>query len=147
VGVNLRSLIQHRIDLFELTLAQPEFHILVNPDGKTNFPSPRQSANGTGDFQISIQNFSLLGGSALVNERKIDVDFGLRNLAADLDYQNARQALAARLRYDGVFDRSADAKVSIPYTMAADLDYSRTTVIARHIVLTSGKNELKLEGR
>src|SRR5262245_30562813 len=39
IGLDFRTLLQHRIDLFELTITQPEFHFIVTPDGKTNFPT------------------------------------------------------------------------------------------------------------
>src|SRR5215469_12236715 len=46
VRINLRTLFEHRIDLSELTIVQPEFHLLVTPDGKTNIPSPPQTSPG-----------------------------------------------------------------------------------------------------
>src|SRR5437773_4805072 len=39
-GVNLRSLLQRRVDLFELIITRPELHLLVDASGKTNLPDP-----------------------------------------------------------------------------------------------------------
>src|SRR5499426_320221 len=64
VGLNFRTLLQHRIDLFELTFTQPEFHVIVTPDGKTNFPTPQtQPLTKPVDFKISIENFNVVNGS------------------------------------------------------------------------------------
>src|SRR5207249_6192936 len=133
---------------FELTIAEPEFHLLVSPDGRTNFPSPPSGASKPpSNFQISIENFNIIGGSALLNERRIDLDFSLRKLAAALKYNGAREVLESHLRYDGVLDRSSDGMRSIPYTLAADLDYTRATLIAQKIVVTSGPTEVRLQGK
>ena len=148
IGVNLRTLLQHRIDLFELTISQPEFHILVTPDGKTNFPTPESQPQGKPfNFDISIQNFNVVDGSGILNEQRVGIDLSLKNLTAVLNYQDTRQVLAAHLRYDGVLDRAPDVKLAIPYTVSADLDYTRSTIVAHRILLTSGKNEVRLQGR
>jgi len=148
IGLRFRTLLEKKIDLFELTIAEPEFHLQVSPDGRTNFPAPPSGAARTpSNFQISIENFNIIGGSALLNERLIDVNFSLRRLAAAVNYNGAREVLESHLRYDGLLDRSSDAMPSIPYTLAADLDYTRATLIAQKIVVTSGATEVKLQGK
>ena len=147
VGVNLRTLLQKRIDLFELTILQPEVHLLVSQDGKTNFPSPQTSGQRPLDFKISIQNFNVIDGSALINEQRLNMDFSVQNLDAMLDYQSQREVLKIHLGYDGVFDREPDTKLSIPYTLTADVDYTRATIIAQQLFIKSGGNQVKLQGR
>ena len=39
-GLNLRSLLKRRLDLFELQVLRPHMRILVSPDGRTNLPGP-----------------------------------------------------------------------------------------------------------
>jgi uncharacterized protein involved in outer membrane biogenesis len=148
IGLNFRTLLQRQINLYELTLTRPEFHVIVGADGKTNLPSPQRRGDPQPfNFQISIENFNLVDGSALLNERKIRIDFSVRNLSSALNYQGAREVLASQLRYDGVLDRSADGKPSIPYTLSADMDYTRGTLIAQRMTIQSGKTEIKLQGR
>jgi translocation and assembly module TamB len=147
IGLNFRTLIQRRIDLFELTLLRPDFHVMVGQDGKTNIPSPEPAEQKPFNFQISIQNFTISGGSALLNEHQVNIDFSLANLAGVLDYQAAREVLATHIRYDGVYDSSSETKSSIPYTFSADMDYTRATLVAHRIVVNSGKSELTLHGR
>jgi translocation and assembly module TamB len=147
VGLYYRSLLQHRISLYELTITQPEFHIIVNPNGTTNFPAPQTPQQMLGDFTISIRNFNVVNGSAILNQQHADVDLSLTNLTAILNYQDKLQALAAHLRYDGVLDRSPGVKLSIPYSLYADVDYTRATIIAQRVLVTSGLNEVKLQGK
>jgi len=148
IGLNIRTLLERKIDLYELAIFQPEFHILVGPDGKTNFPTPQTSSPGQpSGFQISIQNFNVLQGSAIINERRLDIDLSLTNLAALLNYHPTREVLEAHLRFDGVLDRSPDLRLPIPYTLSADLDYTRATIIAQRLNIVSGKSEMKLQGK
>lgn len=147
IGLNFGTLFQRKVDLFELTLTRPEFHVLFGPDGKTNFPSPEAEDGRKLDFQISIENFNIVDGSALVNERKVHIDFSLRNISALLNYQGSRQVLETHLRFDGVFDRHAEGKPPIPYTLSADMDYTRATLMAHKMTIRSGRTEIKLQGR
>jgi translocation and assembly module TamB len=148
IGLNFVTLLQRRIDLFELTFTRPGFHILVTPDGKTNFPSPEdQPEPKPFDFKTSIQNFNVLEGAAILNERRMNFDLSLQNLAAILKYHGEREVLEAHLRYDGVVDRAPDVKLAIPYTLSADLDYTRATIVAHRILVKSGINEVKLQGK
>jgi len=148
IGINVRTLLQRRLDLFELTFTRPNFHVVVTPDGKTNIPSPQaQPQNKSADFQVSIDNFNVIDGSALLNERRLNLDLSLQNLAALLKYYDQREVLEAHLRYDGVVDRDPGVKLSFPYTFSADLDYTRATIIAHRVSVSSGKNEVKLQGK
>ena len=149
IGLNFRTLFQRRIDLFELTLTRPEFHLVIGPDGKTNIPSSAENGGGRkpSDFQISIENFNMMKGSALVNERRLDLDFSAANLAGVLKYHPAREVLESHIRYDGLYDRSSERKPSIPYMLSADTDYTRGTLVAHRITVQSGRTQVKLQGR
>jgi len=148
IGLNFRSLLERRVDLFELTITQPEFHVIVSPDGTTNIPSPEtQNQQMPGDFKISIQNFNVVDGAAILNEQRVDLDLSLTNLAAILNYDNGREVLHAHLRFDGVVDRSPGVRLAIPYSFYGDMDYTRATLLAHRLLVTSGRNEVKLQGK
>ena len=148
VGVNLQMLAEKKIDLFELTFSGPEFHIIVGPDGRTNIPSPpSQPGRNPFGLEISINNFNFIGGVALVNERRINLNFSTQNVAAVLNYNRAREVLESRIRYDGILDRSSQGHRSIPYTLAAEADYTRATLVAHKIAITSGPTAIRLQGR
>src|SRR5262245_6903541 len=148
VGLNFRSLLKRRIDLYELTITQPEFHIVVQPDGTTNFPTPKEQPFGTpSGFEVSVGDFNVMNGAAILNERRVGIDLSLTNLAARLIYHASREVLEAHVSFDGVVDRAPDLRLSIPYTFYGDLDYTRGTVLAQRISVTSARNEVKLQGK
>src|SRR6516162_6008959 len=82
VGLNLRTLFEHRIDLSDITITQPEFHLVVRPDGQTNVPTPpRDESQQPFQFSVSVRTCRIADGSALVNEQRINMDFSVLNLA------------------------------------------------------------------
>ena len=144
-GVNLRSLLERRVDLFELTVTRPELHLSVDAKGNTNLPSPQSREAGTTDYQLSIKNFKVAQGVAFINERRLDINFVLKNLDSDLSYQGANRILTAHVSYDGVLERPSE--LPIPYSLSSDFDFTRNTLLAKHIVVASGKSRIQLQGR
>ncbi len=146
VGIRLRTLLQRRVDLFELLIAEPETHVVIGPDGRTNIPSPPQEdARRPFNFRISIDNFRITDGAAFLNERRVNIDLGLVDLASDIRFNGVTEILSAHLRYTGNLDR--DDRPSIPYDLDADLDYARNTLMVQRMEITSGKSVFKLQGR
>jgi translocation and assembly module TamB len=146
VGLNFRLLLQRRVDLFELTITNPRFHVEVTPDGRTNIPEPAGRRQPT-NFEFSIDNFNIVDGAAILNERRINLDLSLQNLGALLKYHPDREVLEVHMSYDGVVDRAPDVKLAIPYSLSADFDYTRATIVAHRVLVTSGRNEARLQGK
>lgn len=145
-GISLRTLLQRRVDLFELLISEPEIHVVVGPDGRTNIPSPPQvDTRRPFNFRISIDNFRIAGGAAFLNERRVNIDLGLVDVASDISFNGATEILSAHLRYSGNLDR--DDRPSIPYSLDADLDYARNTLMVQRMEIVSGKSAYNLQGR
>jgi translocation and assembly module TamB len=145
-GVNLRNLLQRRLDLSELNILRPRIRLLVNADGQTNLPGPprkRESLDST--FAISINNLKVTEGSALVNDRYMSIDFNLANLASESSYRGDTQVLSVKLAYSGTLAR--ERQTPIPYVLSTDFDFTRGTIVAQRIDVTSGKSSAKLQGR
>jgi hypothetical protein len=139
-------LFQKKLDLFELTLTKPEFHIIIDEQGKTNFPTPpERGPRGSFDFEVAVDNFRFIDGTAFLNERRINVDFVLANLASELSYRSTTNVLKSHLRFDGQYVRQDNP--TIPYTFDADMDYTVGTLITHRIDLQTGKSRLKMQGK
>jgi translocation and assembly module TamB len=148
IGLNFRTLFEKHIDLFELTVIRPAINVIVGTDGHTNIPAPPiQGERKPLAFQVSIENFNVIDGAAILNEQKINLEFSLTNLQSMMNYHSTREVLETHFSYDGIFDRSPDLRPSIPYTLSADMDYTRDTLVAHRIVIDTGKSELKLQGK
>ena len=148
IGLNLRTLVEKRLDLFELTVIRPAINVIVDRDGHTNIPAPRSQGERTPQtFQVSIENLNVVDGAAILNEQRIDLEFSLTNLQSMMSYHSAREVLETHFSYDGIFDRSPELRPSIPYTLSADMDYTRDTLVAHQIVVDAGKSQVKLQGK
>jgi translocation and assembly module TamB len=146
-GIGLRTLLQRRIDLVELTIARPEIHVVIGTDGRTNIPSPPQTEARTPlDFRISIDKFTIADGTAFFNERRVNIDLRLANLSADIGLNSAAGILSSHLRYDGTLDRGGN-KPLIPYTLDADLIYTRNTLLVERMEIGSNESLFKFQGR
>src|SRR6185436_2479920 len=120
-------------DLFELTVTRPEIHLTLDEKGNTNLPNPpAQNENGISDFQLSIENFKVAQGQAFINERRLDVDFVLKNVESDLSYQGATRIMTGHTSFDGLLD--VQDQKPIPYSFSADWDFTRGTMLAKKVV-------------
>jgi len=120
--------------------------IIVNPDGRTNLPGPpKRPDTAESTFAISIKNLQVIEGSALVNDRHMSIDFSLADVASDLVYRGDTEVLSVKLTYSGTLVRERHA--AIPYLLSADFDFTRGTIIAQRVGVSSGKSSAKLQGR
>ena len=55
------------------------------------------------------------------------------------------QILSVKLTYSGTLAR--DRQAAIPYVLSADFDFTRGTIVAQRVDVTSGKSSVKLQGR
>jgi translocation and assembly module TamB len=145
-GVNLRSLMQRRIDLFELTIVNPEFHLHVDSKGQTNVPGPaKRQAMPETQVTLSIDNLKVTGGRGIINDKQTDLDFAIAKLMSDLRYRSDTQVLSVRASYAGTLGRPGQSP--IPYELSSDFDYTRGSIIAQKIQLASEKSSVALQGR
>jgi hypothetical protein len=47
--------------------------------------------------------------------------------------------------YDGVLERPS--QLPIPYSLSSDFDFTRDTLLAKHVDVSSGKSRIQLQGR
>jgi translocation and assembly module TamB len=145
-GIKLRSLLQRRIDLFDLQIISPEFHLRVDADGRTNLPGPVQmEQTPESRITVSIDRLKVVNGKAFINDRQTKIDFDIKDLASDLLYRADTQTLSAQVAYSGKLENPGS--FSIPYSLSSEFDLTRATILAKQVEVTSGKSSAKLQGR
>ena len=145
IRLNVRSLFERKIDLAELILSNPEFHIIIDPQARANLPTTVAQATNPQNFEIAIASFRIVHGSTVVNEHQIDTDFLVHNLESAMSFHSTTGILNGNLRYDGEYNRSEGAP--LPYTFDAEIDFTRGTLLPHRISLQSGASALQLQGR
>ena len=79
------------VNLDALRVERPQFHLIIDKDGKTNQPvpkHPRASTTPITDTLLDLKagSVEVANGVALVNERKIPFDMAARDLDAEVHY-------------------------------------------------------------
>ena len=90
VGLKILSVLQKKIDIASVAIDRPELHIIVTPDGKTNFPTPKQvraHRNLMAEIvNLKVQHFVARNGVAEYNLQRTPIDFRGDDLQAVLEY-------------------------------------------------------------
>ena len=116
-GVSLRSLLRRHLDLFDLTVINPEFNLRVDSEGRTNLPGPATRVDlPESRLVVSIDSLKVTGGKGVINHRQSDLEFAITNLVSDLRYRGDTQILSAQLAYTGTL--AGVGHTSIPYRMS-----------------------------
>ena len=82
VGLSVFGVASPRVLLRELDIAQPEFHLILYPDGTTNQPHPRRPGKANNHSIDTL--FNLEAGHVAVQQGSVDIE----DRAASFDYQN-----------------------------------------------------------
>src|SRR5688572_11657662 len=122
-GLNFRSLMNKHLDLSQLIITHPQFFLLVDERGRTNVPErqPRPPSEAS-EFRVTIGDFRVVEGRALINENRVDINFAVTDLSSTLRYQDLTGILSMEAEFNGTLGRRNAA--TIPYKLAAKLDYT-----------------------
>ena len=92
VGLKVVSMMRHDIDIASLVVASPQINILVDAQGKTNFPEPRTNRSPAGKnpverlVDLAVARIDLKEGWLRYGDRKIPLKIQGDHLQAHLDY-------------------------------------------------------------
>lgn len=94
VGIKIISIAQRDIDIAFLTVETPQLNILVDAEGKTNFPEPKVKRTSEKDpveqiLDLAVGKIDLKNGWIHYGDRKIPLTLQGENLQAHLDYDTA----------------------------------------------------------
>src|SRR5258705_514559 len=83
--------VQSHVRLSYLGVVHPQFHLIVDKDGKTNQPEPKHpnpSKTPLTDtlLDLKAQQVMMTNGVALLNNRAIPFDMAARDLSAEVHY-------------------------------------------------------------
>jgi translocation and assembly module TamB len=141
--------VEAHVRLSYLGVEHPQFHLIVDKDGKTNQPEPKHpntSKNSVTDTLLDLKagEVVITNGVALLNNRAIPFDMAARDLAAEVHY------IVLTDRYGMTVDlkdlRTKIAKqVEASSTLHLAGELGRDAAELKQFEFTSGKSS-KLEG-
>jgi translocation and assembly module TamB len=123
VGLKIVSMMKHDIDIASVVVDQPQINILVDAEGKTNFPEPKVKRSPSGKspverlVDLAVAQIDLKNGWLRYGDRRIPISVEGENLRAHLDYNRRDPSYRGALSMNKVIVESGK---TLP--MAFDLD-------------------------
>jgi translocation and assembly module TamB len=139
VGLKIVSMMKHDIDIAFVVVDAPQINILVDAEGKTNFPEPKVKRSPSGKnpverlVDLAIAKIDLKNGWLRYADRKIPISFQGENLQAHLDYNLRDPSYRGALSMTKVVLESGK---TLP--MAFDLD-TRVGLYGNRVQIESAK--------
>ncbi|MGC1228505.1 MAG: translocation/assembly module TamB domain-containing protein [Candidatus Sulfotelmatobacter sp.] len=101
IGLKIRSLIHHRINLSELIIERPVAHLEVNRRGESNLPiAPAHSGSQVNIFELAVQHARLTQGDITYNDRRIPVAADVYDLNAEIHFDQPALRYIGHIAYD-----------------------------------------------
>ncbi len=113
-GLTIHSLWNRDVTLRSLRLQRPEVQLIVNGDGTSNIPEPKQKRAAAGTWsedllRLKAGRFEVVDGLFAYNDRKVPFAILAEKLNASMDYESngpryrgALKAASVRLQAEGI---------------------------------------------
>lgn len=144
-GLSIPSLRQGRVEIRSLRVERPEVNLLIDAEGRTNFPGPAAAERDRAKMaarviDLGIDHFSIRQGVVHVNLREYALDVQGRDLEMTWDLDRIRQAYKGTVKIGELAARD--------YTVAAEarLELARDRLTVESLRLASGASEADLSG-
>ena len=143
VRAKIISLFRAKIGLNLLEGTHPVFHLIVSSDGSTNQPRPKtESHHGSITdtlFDLAVDRTEITNGVLLLNQRAIPFNVAANNLAAQIEYDRARDHYLANLQAEDVTAQRASF-APVHSRLQVKTDFSRTGVNLLQLQLQTGNS-------
>ena len=151
IRVKILSFMRREVGLRWLQIEKPVIHLIVYPGGHTNQPTPKVVAKRGENpvqrlFEIDVRHAEANGGTLIVNEQRLPLDFSVNDLHASMDH-----VVGTTQRYDGKVSLSSmTAKYAtfLPTQANAELEFSLypNKLDLRGFHMVSGKSKVDASG-
>jgi translocation and assembly module TamB len=150
VGLKIVSLLQRKVNIESLEVQQPNVHLIVFEDGRTNVPEPKvkrprdRSAMET-ILDLAIRRFRIENGLVEVAERKIPLNARGENLNALFRYDFIGPRYEGNVSIQPLLVSWPDNQ-PLPVNLDVKLGLEKNRVNVQNAVLESGKSRVELSG-
>jgi translocation and assembly module TamB len=149
--VKVVSLLRTEFGFHSVVLDHPVVHVAIAPDGRTNIPVlnfPLKTTKSSLDalFSLSIDHLSVRNGELLWADRRIPLDFDVRDAGAQMDYSYLRGRYETRLsvgKVDTVFE---DCR-PFAWSASAQLSLAPNFADVEALQWNSGRSSVEARGK
>jgi translocation and assembly module TamB len=151
VHLKIISVFETEFGFQSLLLDHPVVHLIVYADGSTNQPAPTVSRASEKTpieqlFAMSIGYLQVSRGELLWNDQRIPVDFGARDISAQLNYSLLRRRYESYVRI-GKFDTKLAGFQPFSSIASAQFSLGEQYVEFQSLEWASGRSHLEASGR
>ena len=132
------------VNLNSLRVEHPQFHLIVDKDGKTNQPVPMHPPTSKTPVVDTLLNLKagevvLANGVALINDRAIPFDLAARDLDAEVHYISASDRYGATVDLQDLRTKLKD-EPEARSVLHVQAELGRDDVEVKKLAFASGKN-------
>src|ERR1700682_4934321 len=140
VGLGLRALLQHEVDLYSITFDHPIVNMRVDAKGNNNLPKAPPSQSST-NMQLQVRHVALQDGILNYNDQQIPLSADLEDVSAQSDYDTASSTYKGFLGYGKgrILTRGMNP---IDHNVRVEFTANRDGIVLDPMVLYSGHNRL-----
>ena len=141
VGITLRDLLHHEINLSEIALDRPIVHVLVDSAGNSNLPQPPAKSTSSSNFKLFVRQLAINDGLVSYNDQQIPLSAELDNFGAQAGWDVATSTYKGSLGYAQGRVLTTSMK---PFRHTAHIDFeaNRDELVLKRVDLTSGGSHL-----
>lgn len=131
------------VSLNYLRVEHPQFHLIVDKDGKTNQPTPKHPSTNNKPvidtlLDLKARQVELANGVALLNNRAIPFDLAARNLNAEVHYIFLEDRYGATVDLQDLRTRMAK-QPEAKSQLHVEAEVGRDAAILKKLVIHTGK--------
>ena len=148
VRAHIISLLSRRFDLVYLGIDSLQIHLVIDKNGRSNFPEPRQKSASDAVqqlFDLAITRAEVRDGLLVVNEQTIPFDFLANDIAADASFNRADRRYDGTLSIGKIAAKYQDYR-EIPVASQAEFSVWQTRAQIKQLRLKSQNSSLELSG-
>jgi len=148
VRAHIISLLGRRFNLTYLGIDSPQIHLIVDQNGKSNLPEPKQKSTSNPVqtlFDLAVSRTEIRDGVLQINERQIPFDVLADDVVADASFDGTDR------RYDGALSVGKIAAKyqnyrEVPVTSEAEFSVWQNRAEIKRLTLRSQNTSLDLHG-
>ena len=152
--IELFNLLQHtagsglasHVSLNYMRVDRPQFHLIIDKDGKTNQPVPKHPRNSTTPvsdtlLDLKAKKVELANGVALLNDRAIPFDLAARDLNAEVHYISKGDMYGATIDLNDLRTKM-EQEPEAQSTLHVEAELGRDKVALTKLAFHSGKSSV-----
>jgi translocation and assembly module TamB len=146
VGVSIRDLLDHEVNLSEIALDRPIVHLRVDSGGNSNLPRPPTRAASSSNFSLVVRQLAIRNGLVSYNDEQIPLSAELDNFAAEARWDATTSTYKGSLGYTQ--GRVLTTRMN-PFKHTAQIEFEakRDELELKRIDLRSGGSRLTAQAK